>query len=359
MREAFRIVQVGVEQRRTPLPVLERLHARRRELLPPFDLPRPGLVRVATCHRLELYTEGADTASAVGTWQTWLGLSTSELDALSTSLAIRENADAARHLLRVAAGLESAVLGEDQIQGQVREAYRRACANREPGALLHRLFHAAFRAGKRVRTETPLKEGGRSLAGCAVGWLSRRLGGIAGKAVLVLGAGEMGSIAARKLRERGARRLLVTNRTWSRGAALAEQVGAEALPWPWRRAALAEVAGVISACHAPEPVIPGEWLAAAALPSRRLAVVDLAMPRSVEPPAALPPGLVLADLATLTAAMEGEAERRRAAVGDAEKIVEEELEEWLDWAEGRADGPASGRQACASGPAEKHFVPVT
>ncbi len=359
MMEAFRIVQVGVDQRRTSLPVLERLHARRGEILPPLGLRCPGLVRLATCHRLELYTEGTDAASALGIWRTWLGLSSAEVEALSASLAVRENADAARHLLRVTAGLESAVLGEDQIQGQVREAYRRACAAREPGSLLHRLFHAAFRAGRRVRGETPLKEGGRSLAGCAVGWLSRRLGGIAGKAVLVLGAGAMGTIAARKLRERGARRLLVTNRTWSRAEALAAQVGAEALPWPWRRAALAEVAGVVSACHAPEPVISGDWLAAAVSPPRRLVVVDLSVPRSVEPPEALPPGLLLADLATLTAAMQSEAERRRAAVGDAERIVEEELKEWLDWAEGRADGPATGRRVGSSGPAAKHFVPVT
>jgi glutamyl-tRNA reductase len=333
------IVQVGVDHRGTPLSVLELLHGRRMDPPPPTERRCPGLVRLATCHRLELYAEGIGVSPAIEIWRGWLGLSAAEGEALRPRLSIREGPEAARHLLRVAAGLESAVLGEDQILGQVREAYRRACAAREPGALLHRLFHAAFRAGRRVRAETPLASGGRSLAGCAVAWLARHLEGIEEKAVLVLGAGEMGTLAARKLRQRGVGRLIVTNRTWSRAAALAERVGAEPLPWPWRGAALAEVAGVICACHAPEPVLSAAWLAAAAGSRRRFVVADLAVPRGVEPPVPAPPGLVLADLGVLTMQMNGEAARRRTAVGDAGRIVEEELREWLDWVEGREERP--------------------
>jgi glutamyl-tRNA reductase len=270
-------------------------------------------------------------------WGRWLGLSNAEVEEQKEHLVVREDVDAGRHLLRVAAGLESVVLGEDQIQRQVREAYRRACAAREPGALLHRLFHAAFRAGKRVRAETALQPGGRSLAGCGAAFLAQRLDGLAGKAVLVMGAGEMGSLAARKLRDRGVGRLLVTNRTWSRAAALAEQVSGEALPWPWRAAALSRVAGVICACHAPEPVLRGAWLSAAVSRHGRLVVVDLAVPRGVERPAPIPPGLLLADLSTLAEKMRRDAERRRAAVEDAGRIVEEELHEWRNWAEGRAE----------------------
>ena len=331
------VVQVGVDHRRTPLPVLERLHAGRIDVFPAIDPPCPGLVRLATCHRLELYTEGTGIPRAIEIFRTWLGLSRSEVESLHAHLSIREDAEAGRHLLRVAAGLESVVLGEDQIQGQVRDAYRLACAAREPGALLHRLLHASFRAGKRVRAETALKGGGRSLAACAVSFLARSLDGLAGKVVLVLGAGEMGSIAARKLRDRGVGRLVVTNRTWSRAAALAEGVGGEALPWPWRAAALSEVSGVICACHAPEPVLSGAWLLAAASPLRRLVVVDLAVPRGVERPVPVPTSLVLADVEALAGQMHRDAERRRAGIQDAERIVEKELREWLDWAEGRAE----------------------
>jgi glutamyl-tRNA reductase len=337
MRPGRSVVQVGVDHLRTPLSVLEQLHTRRTEPFPATERRCPGLVRLATCHRLELYTEGIGIPRSIEIWRTWLGLSNAEVEALQEHLTVRKNAEAGRHLLRVAAGLESVVLGEDQIQGQVREAYRRACAAREPGALLHRLFHAAFRAGKRARSETALQKGGRSLAGCGVAFLAHRLEGLAGKAVLVLGAGEMGSIAARKLRDRGVGRLLVTNRTWSRAAALAEEVGGEALPWPWRAAALSEVSGVICACHAPEPVLPGAWLLAAASPLRRLVVVDLAVPRGVERPAPVPAGLVLADVEALAGQMHRDAERRRAGIEDAERIVEKELREWLDWSEGWAE----------------------
>ena len=349
MRPAPGVVQVGVDHRRRPLAVLEGLHARRVEHLRPMELRCPGLVRLATCHRLELFTEGTGIRQTIEILRSWLGLSVAEVEELQPHLSIRENTEAARHLLRVAGGLESAVLGEDQILGQVREAYRRACADREAGPLLHRLFHASFRAGKRVRAETSLGEGGRSLAGCAVAWLGRRLGGVAGKAVLVLGAGEMGTIAAQKLRQRKVGRLLVTNRTLSRAVALAAQVGAEVLPWPWRGAALAEAAGVICACHAPEPVLSAACLAAAACAPRRLVVADLAVPRGVEPPSPVPAGLVLADIQALTTLMTGDAERRRAAIGGAERIVEEEVREWVEWVEGRAEcqvpvarGPRSG-----------------
>jgi len=336
---------VGVDHRRTPLPVLERLHAGRIDALPAIDPPCPGLVRLATCHRLELYTEGTHLPRAIEIFRTWLGLSRTEVESLYAHLSIREDAEAGRHLLRVAAGLESVVLGEDQILGQVRDAYRRACAAREPGALLHRLLHASFRAGKRVRAETALKGGGRSLAACAVSFLARSLDGLAGKVALVLGAGEMGSIAARKLRDRGVGRLVVTNRTWSRAAALAEEVGGEALPWPWRAAALSEVSGVICACHAPEPVLRGAWLNAAVSRHGQLVVVDLAVPRGVERPAPSPSGLLLADLSTLAEKMRRDTERRHAAVEDAGKIVEEELHEWLDWAQRRTEGrEAVGRR---------------
>jgi glutamyl-tRNA reductase len=334
-----RVVQVGVDHRRVALQVLERLHSRPSEPLPPTRSADFGLVRLATCHRLELYAEGADVPQAIEAWRLWLSLSRVEVAAFGDGLAVREGADAGRHLLRVAAGLESVVLGEDQIQGQVREAYRQACAAKEPGPLLHRLFHAAFRAGKRARGETTLKQGGRSLAGCAVSFLAHHLGGLAGKRFLVLGTGEMGTIASTRLRERGAGCVLLTNRTWSRAQALAAELNAEALPWAWRAAALAEVNGAICACHAPEPVVRAEWVRAAVTPGK-LVVVDLAVPRGVERPPTTPPGLMLADVETLAGQLRRDADRRHSAVDDAKVIVEQELREWLAWVQARIERTA-------------------
>jgi glutamyl-tRNA reductase len=340
MRENPQVVQVGVDHGRVSLPVLERLHSQRSDQLSATESPDLGLVRLATCHRLELYMEGAAAPRAIEVWRSWLGLSRAEMAALGDAVAVREGVDAGRHLLRVAAGLESVVLGEDQIQGQVREAYRRACAAREPGPLLHRLFHAAFRAGKRARGETTLKQGGRSLAGCGVAFLAHELGGVVGKTFLVVGTGEMGTIASTRLKERGAGRLLLTNRTWSRAEALAAELGAEALPWAWRAAALSEVDGAICACHAPEPVVRAEWLRAAVTPPEKLVVVDLAVPRGVERPP-VTPGLVLADVETLAGHLRRDAELRLSAVDDAKGIVEEELGEWLAWVQARIERTAA------------------
>ena len=338
MRPALCVVQMGVEHRRTPLPVLERLLGRRVDPLPSMNRISEGLVRVGTCHRLELYTEGAGIPGTIEIWRSWLGLSPAEFAALNPYLSVRENADAGRHLLRVAAGLESAVLGEDQILGQVREAYRRACDAREAGVLLHRLFHAAFRAGKRARAETSLKGGARSLAECGVTFLADRLNGFSKKCILVLGAGEMGHVAVSRLGERGVGRLLVANRTFSRAETLAAEAGGEAIPWAWRAMALEEADGVICACHAAEPVLAGAWLAAT---RRSIVVVDLAVPRGVEEPENRPEGLVLADLEDLARHLPRDAERRREAEEEARRIVEEELVDWLSWAEARR-GPTTG-----------------
>ena len=337
MSRPLGVVQVGVDCPRAPLSVLERLLARRQEVPP---VPAEGLcgqVQLQTCHRIELYTEGLGPLRATERFRAWLGLSLPELAQLRPHLWIREDAAAGRHLLRVAAGLESLVLGEDQILGQARVAYRRACEAREAGPLLHRLFHAAFRAGKRARAETSLKEGARSLAECGVAFLFDRLGGLSDRCVLVLGAGEMGHVAVARLAERGVGRLLVANRTLSRAEELAAEAGGEALPWAWRVRGLREADAVLCACHAVEPVLDGASLAAAGRP---LVVVDLAVPRGVEEPEVRPRGLVVADVEDVARHLPGNAERRRAAEAQARRIVEEELELWMSWAQGR-DGRAT------------------
>jgi len=323
------IVQVGVDHNCASLDGLARLHATKRQ-----DAPRlpetAGVVQLATCHRLELYLEGVPAATAQDALRTWL-----EVEELDT-FTLREGADAARHLLRVTAGLESAVLGEDQILMQVRRCYRAACDAKTPRALLHRLFHAAFRAGKRVRSETALARGSRSLAGAAVGAAHRRVGGLAGKAVLVLGAGEMGAIAGRHARERGAGRVLLSNRTPARAATLAATLGAEQQPWEWRRALLSQVDVVVCATGASEPVLPADWLAAAAAGrTSPLVVVDLGVPRNVEAPRAALDQLVVIDIEQLSRLMQEDRRRQTSSLDAATTIIEHELAEWVAWMRSR------------------------
>ena len=333
------MVQVGIDHSSAPLAAIERLH-RSLRAAPPADLRSrcDGAVRLVTCHRLELYVEGVSAPVAGELFSRWLGVSHETAAATAAHVIVRTFEVAGEHLMRVAAGLESAVLGEDQIQGQVRDAYRSACSAREPGPLLHRLFHAAFRAGRRARSETPLKQGGRSFAGSAVALIDRELGDLQGAAVLVLGAGEMARVAAVRLRERGVGRLILANRTWARAQELAAAVGGEALPWAWRERILGEVDGVVCATGAPAAVVTAESLSQARNPcGRKLVVIDLAMPRNVEVPDEVPAGLVIADIESLTRRLDEDAERRRGAIAAAQAIIAEELESWVSWARTREE----------------------
>jgi glutamyl-tRNA reductase len=344
------VVQVGVDHRTAPLEVIEALH-RSLRCAPDADLRGRcgGVVRLATCHRLELYTEGATPQAAVRLFALWFGLSDAAALDLTPRLTVRIGETAAEHLMSVAAGLESAVLGEDQIQGQVREAYRAACAAGVAGPLLHRLFHATFRAGRRARGETPLKQGGRSLAGSGVAWLARELGDLGGCTVLVIGAGEMARVAAARLRERGVGRLLLVNRTWAKAQSLAALTGAEALPWAWRQRAVNEADGIVCASGAPEPVVPAAWLRSRVFDGsgQRLVVVDLAVPRNVEQPETAVEGLLIADVDGLSRRLADDAGRREGAVRAARAIIAEELGAWVSWVRVRSEGVGGGDPARA------------
>lgn len=345
------VVQVGVDHRTASAGALGTLRLRADELDRwPSPATAEGAVVLKTCHRLELYAEGIGDAAALSAFAAWLGHG---VPASDVTVAVRSGEEAARHLLRVSAGLESAVVGEDQILGQVRSAYREACRRRAPGPILHRLFHAAFRVGKRVRSETALGSGGRSLAGCAVGMLREQLSHLAEHTVMVLGAGEMGSLAARRLRERGVGRLLICNRSWPRACALAEEVGAEPVPWSWRYRGLAEADAAVCATGATSPVIDAGRLAdAVRWRRRRLIVVDLAVPANVGEPEEGARTVRVVGMDEMVRRLEVQADKRLRAVAAAEEVVEQELARWSGWLHNRgADGAGPSEAVSRAGSA--------
>ncbi|NOZ95146.1 MAG: glutamyl-tRNA reductase [Acidobacteria bacterium] len=338
------VVMVGLHHRAVPVAVLESARRAVEGASVAAVLARGGrgAVGVVTCHRVELYVEGVERRLARPMLEAWCGghLPTAQPVVLGGE-------EAARHLLRVAAGLEAAVLGDENVLGQLRGAYRSACRGRQAGPLLHRLFHAAFRAGKRVRAETALGRGGRSVAGEAVLLVSRTLGGLDGRTVLVLGAGEMARTAAGRLAKRGVGRLLISNRSLRRARDLAAATGGEVVPWPWRSRVLRAADAVVVGTAAQEPVLTADELRDAARAAGHLVALDLSLPRNLEPPVGGVPGLTLIDLEGLSVLLEGERERRRGAVAGAEAIVEQEMERWLTWARsrhaGRCRGPGAGK----------------
>lgn len=341
MSASPRVLQVGLDHHATPFEVLEMVHARLGSEASAVPSPDecPGAVALVTCHRVELYLEGVRAPRAFELIHEWLGFGGAGPGARLPHVVLRVGGEAGRHLLRVSAGLESAVLGEDQVLGQVRAAYRDACARGMSGPLLHRLFHAAFRVGKRVRTETGLGHGVRSLAGAAIAAMGRELGGLAGAGVLLIGTGEMAQLAAARLADRGVGRLLITSRTPGRAERLAAEVGGTACPWEWRRTALGVVDGVVSATRGEEPVVPGVWLEEATRDRvRPLVVADLGAPRNVETPGSRTQGLRILDLVTLNDDLRSDAVQRVDAVRRAEEIVEAELAVWSEWVRVRREG---------------------
>ena len=244
-----------------------------------------------------------------------------------------------RHLYRVSAGLESMILGESQIQGQVREAWE--MSKPQAGPVLHRLFQSALLVGARVRSETGLAMGAASAASAAVAVAGKIFHQLAGRSALVLGAGDMAELAATCLASEGVRVTMVANRTYERAQAVAEELGARALTLDqaWEHFATADI--VLSSTAAPHAVVTWERVAAAIerRGRRPLCILDVAVPRDVEPAVGRLENVFLYDIDDLqTVAAQATAERRK-EIPAAEHIVTEEVDRFWTWYGGLAVVP--------------------
>lgn len=237
-----------------------------------------------------------------------------------------------RHLFRVSAGIESLMVGEPQILGQVRDAHKLADRSRFTGAVLTRLFNTALHVGKRARTETAIGEGTVSVAYAAVEMALKVFAGLQKHTVAVVGAGETGTLVATHLAEQSPSRLLVLNRTPERARKLAAQVKGEALGLDALERVLAEASVVVVATASSEPLIRREHLEAVRRKKRQpLVLLDISNPRNIDPVVGDADGVFLYDLD----ALEGIAEMNRASrleeIPKVERIVEEELAAFYSW----------------------------
>jgi glutamyl-tRNA reductase len=249
--------------------------------------------------------------------------------------------DAIRHLFRVSASLDSMVVGEQQILGQVKEAYGLASAAQAAGPYFSRLCNRAFATAKRVRTETDIGRGATSMSQVAVELVEKIFGDLHGRAILLAGAGKMGALSAKALAVLGADRILVTNRSQERGLALAAQVKGNFRAWDELQRLLAEADVVIVSTGAPEYVLTRDMLEKAmrARRHRSICIIDLAVPRNVDPGCALLGDVFAYDVDDLEKVVEGTQTARRGEATRAEALVEAEVVAFAKERETRAALP--------------------
>ncbi len=280
----------GLSHKNAPVALREQLAVdddKLRELL--RDALAAGVVREAvmlsTCNRVEVYgvaeAPGAARTAVFGTLCRQRGVSPASVEPL---LYMHEEDDAIRHAFRVAASLDSMMIGEPQILGQVKDAFALAQSCEAVGPALHTLFTQAFAVAKRVRTETEIARHAVSVSFAAVELAKKIFAGLSGRAVLLLGAGTMGELAAKLLVEQGAFPIYVVNRTWSRAQDMARALSGTAVPFDELAAAVAAVDIVVTSTGAPTPIVTRDMVARVmhGRGARPLFFIDIAVPRDVE-----------------------------------------------------------------------------
>jgi glutamyl-tRNA reductase len=322
--EPARLLAVGVSHRHAPLELRERLYLADGQAV---ELAQElGAVVLSTCNRTEVYMAGGDPDVARDR------LERRSRVELGGVLATWEGGEAVEHLFRVAAGLDSLVPGEAQILGQVRTAYEAALGASATGPVLNRLFEDALHTGKRVRTEAKLAEMPESVAASAVDLAAEALRSLVGKRALLFGAGRMSELAARDLCRRKAE-VVVSSRTLESAQELAERIGGRAAPFDAVAVELIEADLVISATRCPYPILHAEAIQARSKP---LVLVDIAVPRDLDPEIAKLDGCTLYDIDALGGGLVG----REEDVREAERIVAEEAAHFAEWRRSRGAAPA-------------------
>lgn len=289
---------------------------------------------LATCNRVEVLARVADGEQAVeGLREFIYRQGNLEREELGRCLYVYRDREAVRHLFRVASSLDSMIMGEPQILGQLKEAYRQAVDNRATTVLLNRLLHHAFRVAKRVRTETGIAGNAVSVSYAAVELAKKIFGDLKGKKILIIGAGEMSELAVRHLIRQGAGHILIANRTYERAKELAETLQGVPLAFDRIPEALPEIDIVITSTGAPGYVVSAEMVASALRRRRNrlLFLIDIAVPRDIDPAAGDIENVYLYNVDHLQDVVDSNKEVRRMEAMKAEEIIAEEIAVYEEW----------------------------
>jgi glutamyl-tRNA reductase len=335
------VIVLGLSHHGAPLDVRERLAYPARDVVTTLQRlietagAREGVL-LSTCNRTEFYlVEGEREAAS----DAWAMLSERLGSDASQYGYVRRDRAAAAHLFRVASGMESMVVGEAQIHGQVRDAWE--TSRPASGAVLNRLFQNALLTGGRVRSETQLGHGALSVSSAAVQLAKKIFGALVGRRAMVLGAGEMAELALASLQHEGVHAAIVANRTFARAQELASQYGATAVHYEDAWTSLAEVDVLICSTAAPRPVVNPERVrkAIARRGDRPLCILDIALPRDVNPEVGKLANVYLYDLDDLQGVVTANLERRQSEIPAAEAVIAQEVESFWQWVAGLAAVP--------------------
>jgi glutamyl-tRNA reductase len=347
------ITCIGLSHRTAPVEVRER-HAfppsRMAEALVAlrdYEAVREA-VMLQTCGRLEIYASLDDYENGVAQIKSFLanfrhGTTGYDIESYLYTLLGRQ---AVEHLFRVCTGLDSMLIGEAEILGQVKDAYVAATRAKSLGRTLHRLFREAIAAGKTARAQTRIGGESVSIATAAVEAARARLQTLEGTSILVVGAGKMGRAAVKRLRQEGAGRVIVVNRTLARSRDLVGEAGfGEAVEMPELAAALSEADVVVASTGSSDFVLDEASVRRAmeGRPQRPLFIVDIAVPRDVDPAVAEIPSVSLVDIDGLKSVVNERLDLRREAIPAAEEIIAEYVERFENWHRSRVAVPVIAR----------------
>ena len=341
------LLLVGASHRTAPVELRERLDFSSRGL----DAAVRALagrqsaaeaVVISTCNRAELYVVCEQPTDAVDDLVRFIAdFHHLPAEQIRPHLYSHIDHEVARHLFRVSSGLDSMVVGEPQILGQIKEAYSVATTVQTAGPLLNKLFHWAFGVGKRVRSETALAEGAVSVSFAAVTLAKKIFGDLNGRRVLVVGAGEMGKLTAIHLKAQGVAAVVITSRTLAHAQQLAEEVGGTVAAWDTLPQALLDSDIVITSTGSSKPILSKAQVkdAVPASRTRPLFVIDIAVPRDVDPRAAEIEQVFLYNIDDLQSIVRENLQKRGHEVSRAEQIVEEEVSKFATWHRSREAVP--------------------
>ncbi len=333
------LLALGISHKTAPVALRERLALTETEAVALLeDLVATPEVResvvISTCNRTELYCVVGDPVAAetviLGGFAQRAGIRPTELADVMYS---PRNCDAARQLFRVTGGLESMIVGENEVQGQVKRAYEAALKTGTTGPMSNRLFTAALQTGKRVRTETAIGSSRVSVSSVAVDLAVDMLGELSDKHVVIIGAGETSELTARALSAQGVSTMFVANRHADRALSMAEQFGGSVVSLDRLPEQLAAADIVVSSTSSPHPIVGSEELALVMREreGRPLFMLDLAVPRDIDPACGDLDGVTLFDIDGLQAVVARNLQVRQGESAAAEAIVEEEIQHFARW----------------------------